>query len=113
MPNIDPRTLKNMMAKMGMQSSEIEAERVIIECGGKDIVITNPSVTRIVMQGTTSFQISGEVSESERESKVEISEGDIDIVAEKTGISDRERIRESLERSNGNIADSIIELGGS
>ena len=75
MPNIDPRTMKNMMAKMGIKSTEIPASKVVIESDGKNIVITNPQVTMIEAQGTTSFQISGDVTEQKAHVEVEITPG--------------------------------------
>ncbi len=115
MPNIDPRTLKSMMAKMGIKSSEIQATSVTIECPDRKIVIENPQVTQIEAQGALSFQIAGDVSETpkeELESKPEVTDEDIELVASKTGISDKEKVREALEKNNGDIAAAIMELGG-
>ena len=50
MPNIDPRTLKNMMSKMGIKSEDVKSHKVIIECEDKDIVIDMPQITKIEMQ---------------------------------------------------------------
>lgn len=111
MPNLDPRALKSMMAKMGMKSSEIDAERVVIYCTDREIVIEQPQVTQIEMQGNTSFQIAGEVSEREAEVKFEISEDDIKLVMEKTG-ADRERAETALKDAKGDLAAAIVELGG-
>ncbi len=110
LPGVDPRTMKNMMAKMGIKSTDIKANRVTIECDDIDIVIDNPQVTKIEMQGTTSFQVVGDVSESENDADIEISDDDINMVKEKTGIEDTERIREALEESNGDIAQAILKL---
>jgi nascent polypeptide-associated complex subunit alpha len=109
-PNIDPRTMKNLMAKMGMKTAEIDASLVTIETQDGKILISNPQVTKIEMQGVTSFQITGEISEVQKETNVEITEDDIKMVAEKTGISDIEKIRKALEDSNGDIAKAIISL---
>ena len=98
MPNIDPRTMKNMMSKMGIKSEEIDASRVVIETPEKDIIIEDPQVTRIEMQGTTSFQISGNVTEVEKSAEVKVTDSDIDFVSERTGINDREKIRRALEK---------------
>ena len=111
-PNIDPRTLKNMMAKMGMKQSEIDAKRVVIEGDGFQIVISEPAVTRIDMQGTVSFNISGNVEEKHIEEKAEISDEDIRMVMEKSGTDDYEKAKEALEKANGDIASAILELAG-
>lgn len=111
MPNIDPRTLKSMMDRMGIKSSEIVADSVVINCADKRILIENPQVTRIEAQGTVSFQISGNISESEQEpQKVEITDDDIDTVMRQSGISDRSAAEKALEDSNGDIAEAIINL---
>lgn len=111
MPNIDPRTLKSMMDRMGIKSSEIAADSVVISCADKRILIKNPQVTRIEAQGVVSFQISGDISETEPEQqKVEITDDDIDTVMRQSGISDRSAAERALEESNGDIAEAIINL---
>jgi nascent polypeptide-associated complex subunit alpha len=109
MPNIDPRTLKSMMAKMGIKSSELNADKVIISCADKDIVITDPQVTMIEAQGTKSFQIAGTITENEKSVSIEISEDDVKMVMESSGASE-EDARKALEDSNGDIAKAILEL---
>ncbi|MCL5434648.1 MAG: nascent polypeptide-associated complex protein [Candidatus Marsarchaeota archaeon] len=113
MPNIDPRTLKSMMAKMGMKSTDINANSVTIECPDKLILISNPQVMKVETQGIVTFQISGEVSESDKAAQpAEINEDDIKLVMEKSGIGDADKAREALEKSNGDIAQAILELTG-
>ena len=111
MPNIDPRTLKNMMTKMGIKSSEVDAEKVVISCADKEIVITDPQITMIEAQGTKSFQISGIITENEKRIELEISDDDIKMVMESSGASD-EDARKALEKSGGDIAKAILELKG-
>lgn len=110
MPNMDPRTMRNLMAKMGIKSSEISAARVVIETGDKNIVIENPQVTRIEAQGVVSFQINGDISEEAKVSQISVTDEDIDMVAEKTGITDRELIKDKLTEENGDIAKAILDL---
>jgi nascent polypeptide-associated complex subunit alpha len=95
---------------MGMKSEEINAVKVVIETPDGSIVVDNPQVTKIEMQGAVSFQISGNVTEVAKKIEVNISESDVDFVAEKTGISDRERVRDALEKNEGDIARAIIDL---
>lgn len=108
MGKIDPRKMQAMMRQMGINQEEIEASRVIIEKADGKIVIENPSVQKITMQGQESFQISGEVHEEETE---RFSEEDVKLVMEKTG-RDKEEVRKVLEETNGEIAEAIIKLGG-
>jgi nascent polypeptide-associated complex subunit alpha len=104
--NINPKQMQGMMKKMGIAQTEINASRVIIECEDKKIIIDNPSVIQIKMQGNESFQISGDVSE---ENNSTFSEEDIEIVMDKTGKS-RETVIESLEEAEGDIAEAIVKL---
>ena len=110
MPNLDPRAMKNMMSKMGIKSEEIDADRVVIETQEKSIVIESPQVTKIEMQGVTSFQISGSISEVAKGIEVKVTDSDIDFVVEKTGLEDRELVKETLEKDQGDIAKAILDL---
>ena len=109
MPNMDPKSLKKMMERMGIKSEEIEANRVIIEGKEKDIIIDQPQIMAIEAQGTKSFQISGEISERDK-GKVEISDDDVKMVMEKAGVDDAGKARQALEESNGDIAAAILKL---
>ena len=104
---VDPRAVKLAMKKLGIKQEDIEATRVVIETPHKNIIIENPSVSKIDMQGNISFQISGTIHEQEKE--VEISEDDIKLVMEQTSAS-REEVVEKLKENKGDIAKTILEL---
>lgn len=107
---INPKQMQGMMKKMGISQEEISSERVIIEkTNGDKIIIENPSVTKIKMQGQETFQIVGEISEVSGEDSNSISQEDIETVMEKTGVSE-ETAKETLERNNGDLAETILEL---
>ncbi len=110
MPNMDPRAMKNLMAKMGIKSSEINALRVVIETSDKNIIIENPQITKIEAQGAVSFQIGGDISENPKIIQTNITDEDIEMVSEKTGITDKDMIRERLMQENGDIAQTILDL---
>jgi len=101
---------------MGIAQEEIDAKRVIIECEDKNIIISNPSVTKIKMQGQTNFQISGNISE-QAPSRKDTSqkplgvwdEEDIKTIIEKTGCSEEEA-KQSLEEADGDLAEAILSL---
>lgn len=104
---INPKKMQSMMKQMGIAQEEISASRVIIEKkDGNKLIIDEPSVIKIKMQGQTSFQITGE--EKEESEVVEISEDDIKTIIEKTGVS-QDKAKESLEKT-GDLAESILEL---
>ena len=104
-PNIDPKKMQAVMKQMGINQTEISASRVIIEKDdGEKIIISNPSITKIKMQGQESFQISGDISESEEK----FSDDDVKVVIEKTGCSEKEA-KKALEKT-GDLAEAILEL---
>ena len=103
---INPSQIQGMMKKMGIKQEEIDALRVIIEkVDGNKIVIDNPSVTKINMQGNDSWQITGDA----REEDGGLREEDITTVMDKTGVS-RKEAEEALKDSNGDLAEAIISL---
>ena len=104
MGKINPKQMQAMMKQMGINQQEVEAQRVIIEKSDGKIIINNPSVQKITMQGNESFQITGEISEESEE----FSEEDIKLVMEKTGKSEDE-VKEALEETK-DIAEAIIKL---
>jgi nascent polypeptide-associated complex subunit alpha len=102
---ISPKQLEKMAKRMGIQSTTIEAEEVVIRTPDKEIVIHNPSVAKVNMMGQETFQISGDVEEQEKSG---ISQDDVDMVAEKAGVSP-DQARAALEKFGG-IAEAIIGL---
>jgi nascent polypeptide-associated complex subunit alpha len=92
---------------MGIKSEEIDASKVVIELkeGGR-LVVFEPSVVQIEMQGQKSFQVSGKVSE-----EMDAGEDDIKMVMEASGCS-REEAQNALRETNGDIAEAIIRLKG-
>ena len=112
MPNLDPRAMKRMMDSMGMKNTEIDAEKVTIECKDKNLVISNPSVTMIEIQGNKMFQISGRINEDAKEAEAESEpdEDDIKMVMEKAGTDDMGAAEQALRESKGNIAEAILKL---
>jgi nascent polypeptide-associated complex subunit alpha len=103
---INPKQMQGMMKKMGIAQTEINAKRVIIECADKNIILDEPSVIRISMQGNVSYQISG----PEREESAEVfSEDDVKMVMEKTKKS-HDAVVDFLKKNNGDIALAIMEL---
>lgn len=103
-PNIDPKKMNALMRQMGVSQEEISASRVVIEKEDGNIIINNPSITKIKMQGQESFQISGNIEELENG----ISEEDIRTIVEKTGCSE-EQAKEALEET-GDLAEAIFKL---
>jgi nascent polypeptide-associated complex subunit alpha len=103
---LNPKQMEKMAKQLGMKMETVEAEQVIIKLqAGGEIIIDNPQVSRINVMGQDTFQITGEVSEKEEE---DFSEDDVEMVAEKAGVSEEEA-RSVLQRTN-DIAEAILKL---
>jgi len=112
MPNINPKQMQQAMKRMGIQQQDIDAYEVIIKCKDENIVIKNPSVQKVNMMGQKSYQISGEeeiesLEVEDSEEMVEITDDDINTVAEQAHIS-KEDAKAALEESAGDIAAAIL-----
>ena len=101
---INPKKMQAMMNQLGMKQEEIPVKRVIIEQEDKNIIIENPQVNKVEMQGQESFQVTGQARE---ESK--ISKEDIKQVMEKTGKSEK-AAEQALKQANGDLAEAILSL---
>jgi nascent polypeptide-associated complex subunit alpha len=102
---INQKQLEMAMKRMGMQTTQIEAEEVVIKTPGKDIVITDPQVTLMNVMGQKSFQIVGSIEERQKD---KFSDDDISMVMGKTGAS-REQARKALAEE-GDLASAILRL---
>lgn len=106
-PGMNPRKMQQAMKRMGISQIEIPATEVIIKTDEKEIIISNPNVSKVNMMGQETYQITGEIEE--RELKVEITDEDINTVIEQTNVS-KEKAKEVLEENNGDIAATIMSL---
>lgn len=107
MPNMNPKQMEKMMAQMGIKSKQLNASRVIIECEGERVIVSEPNVVEITMQGQKSYQISGTVS-----TEATVKEEDIKMVMEQAHCTEAQA-KEALAKSSGDIAQAIIELNDS
>ena len=103
---IDPKTIAKTMQRMGISQTPMDVKRVTFEMEDGNLVIDEPSVTKIVMQGQETYQVAGTAKE---ESTEQFSEDDVNMVVEKTGKSEEE-VRKVLEENGGDMAGAIIEL---
>ncbi len=113
-PGMNPRAMKQAMRRLGIQQQEIDATEVIIKTADKELVISNPSVSKVNMMGQETFQISGNVEEraiSSESSEPEINEEDIKTVMEQAGVSEKEA-KEAIKENKGDLAAAIMQLKG-
>lgn len=97
--------MEKMMRQMGIQSENIQAEKVIIECPDKRLVIRNPQITKVKMQGQESLQIVGIIEEEATE---KFKPEDVKMVVDQTGCTEDEA-KNTLEKE-GDIAKAILTL---
>ena len=113
MRRVNPREAKRMMQRMGMSMDSIPGvSQVIVKTATKDIIIDEPEVAMLNMQGQKIYQVmGGRVSEKAVvvEKKLAISDEDIQLVAGQTGKS-VEEAKKALEESGGDLAKAILLL---
>lgn len=100
------------MQRMGMNMTPVEdVQQVIIKTSSKDIVVDDPEVAILEVQGQKIFQVvGGKVSERVSERKAPtVPEEDARLVADQTGKS-LEEARRALEESGGDLAKAILIL---
>ncbi|MGM0509901.1 MAG: nascent polypeptide-associated complex protein [Thermoplasmatota archaeon] len=105
----NPRQMKRMMKKMGMETDDIDATRVIIETPEKKLVFDDPDVVNMNIQGQNMYQVVGEPREEALEGEVLIPDEDVKMVAERAGVSEEEA-KEALKEADGELAEAIINL---
>jgi len=116
---MNPREQKRMMQRMGMNMDSVaDVQQVIIRTADKDIVIDEPEVAILQVQGQKMYQvIGGQVSEqapSQRgataaAAKPAFSEEDVQLVSDQTGRS-LEKAKEALQECGGDLAKAILLL---
>ena len=110
---MSPRNAKRMMQRMGMNMEEMpDVQEVIFRKSDKEIVVENPQVAVLAMQGQKIFQVTGEVNErvlDTQEAKVTIPEEDVQLVADQTG-KNMEDAKRALEACDGDLAKAILLL---
>ena len=103
---INPAKMQGMMKKMGISQTALNVRRVVFEMPDGNMVIDDPDVLRVMMQGQETYQITGKAVEESTES---FSAEDVAMVVEKTGKSEDE-VRAALTESDGDIAEAIMGL---
>lgn len=113
------RDALRMMQRMGMETKTIDDVRdVTIRTSDRKIVIDQPVVMSIVMQGQNMFQVAGGTVREEPlavegkpavPERVSIPESDIELVAQQANVPPEEA-REALENSEGDLAKAIVSL---
>jgi len=106
------RDAARMMQKMGMKVDEVaNVTQVIIKTESKDIVIEEPSVTLVTVQGQAMYQIAGgRVSEGTPQAvPTAVGEEDAQLVAHQTG-RPLDDAKKALLEAGGDLAKAILIL---
>jgi len=104
--------IRRVMKQMGIAPQQIEdAKKVIIVCASREIVITNPNVIRLSVQGQTVYQIMGTESVTSNPSDISlnVNSEDVDFIATQAGVAP-EMAKEALIKANGDVAQALIKL---
>jgi nascent polypeptide-associated complex subunit alpha len=103
---MSPSKMQGMMKKMGISQESLPVRRVIFEMNDGNLIIEDPSVIRVKMQGQETYQVSGEAVE---ESTELFSDDDVEMVMNQTGKA-IEEVKTALEEAGGDIAEAIMNL---
>ena len=108
------RDAKRMMQKMGMKIDEIDGvTEVLIRTVTREIIIEEPVVTSVVVQGQRMYQITGgsahERAPSAEAAQPEVPEEDVNLVATQTGKT-VDDAKVALKESGGDLAEAILRL---
>lgn len=107
-PGMNPRKMKQMMKQLGMDVRPIEdVQEIVITTPTGRYVFDQAEVAIMKMQGVTTWQITGEPRFEE--AAAVIPDEDVALVAEQAGVS-AEAAKEALTRTNGDIAEAILQL---
>ena len=119
---LNPSKMKQMMKQMGIDIEEIDAEEVVIKTADEELVFTDAEVQLMDAQGQQTYQVVGSPERRERgaggdEPALEeaeageagIPQGDIDLVAQRTGAGE-DAARDALEATDGDLAAAVERL---
>ena len=106
---MSPRDQQRMMQRMGLKVDQLdEVSRVIMETPTKRIIIDNPEVATVSVQGQTIYQVGcGTIREEGLTNQP--SADDAKLVASQAGVSMVEASA-ALQESGGDLAQAIILL---
>ncbi|HZY94205.1 MAG TPA: nascent polypeptide-associated complex protein [Candidatus Bathyarchaeia archaeon] len=106
---MNPREANRMMQRMGMQVKQLDdVTRVILETPSKKIIIDDPEVATVTVQGQVVYQVGGGTVREEAASGA-TSEDDVKLVSTQAGVS-ADEARKALQQSSGDLAQAIIIL---
>ena len=115
---MNPRQMQKAMKQMGIKQSNVEGVvEVVIRTRNNDIVIRNADVVCIEMNGTKSYQVSGQESiraaaassDEGATPQVTFEDADIELVMSQTNC-DRDKAIAALAATDGQPAEAILKI---
>ena len=100
---LNPKDMDKVMKQLGVKQEAINAKEVIIKTDDKDLVIRNPSVTKIKAMGQETLQITGDIEEVANDKE------DIETIMEQADV-DEQTARKALKKNDGDLAKAILDL---
>jgi Transcription factor homologous to NACalpha-BTF3 len=111
---VNERQVKRMMQQMGIKSNDLDdVVEVRIVLKDKTIIIKEPNVSVIEVQGNRTYTVVGkeEIIQGQMDKQTiedtNLKEEDIKLVMEKAGVT-REKAIEALKSNNYMVAEAII-----
>jgi nascent polypeptide-associated complex subunit alpha len=119
MMGLNPRDLKRMFKRMGVKAdiedlSDAE-EIIIVHNDGRRSILENPQATLIKLGGSGQVMLSAtgllriEEPPGEEAEEIQVSEEDVQLVAQQTGVSPEEA-RRALIEAKGDLAEAIMSI---
>jgi len=108
---MNKKQVEQAMKKLGIQEQPVDATAVIIRTPSEDIIIRNPSVSKVNMMGTWTYSISGDEEHRPLKQEPEFSDEDVSTVMQQAGCSKEEAIG-ALKKHGGDLAAAIISFTG-
>lgn len=104
---INPKQMQAMMRQMGIKTQEVPAKRVVIELENEKIIIEEPNVSSMTVQGQKTYTVVG--PEKVEGKELEPSAEDAKMVMEQANCSEEDAVK-ALKETNGDIAQAIVKL---
>ncbi len=100
----DPSKMQQMMKQMGVDTEDVQAKRVVVDLGDEEMVFEQPELSKISVKGKDMFQLQGKYTKRSKGP----SDDDVELVAEKAGVSEDEA-RSALEEHD-DLTEAIMSL---
>ena len=109
---MNPAKMEKMLKKLNIDMRQLPASEVIIKGETHDIIITEPDISIVKMQGRDVFQITGNIEEKSKAGSKEekaVDDDDVKMIMEQTG-KDKDTVEQALKKVNNDLAKAIMEL---